>query len=126
MPLRAFHSSSGEEFGSDILKTVFQVWERGVLPRELIIPEDRGYFKKTTPEKADVAFTAFGYTTGKVETTFERKPNSTKLFLSVSGPEVVSALRSININTLAGNVAYTKVISQSELRHLLNEYFDCH
>ena len=124
MPSNAFHSPDGYPHDSGVLKTVFQVWEKRGNPRPLVKIEDRRYFQKTTPQKADVAFTAFGYGTGKVERRFARVPNSTKLFLKVKNRSVIDALERIDIKKFTVNVAYTEVISMEEMRALLNEYFD--
>lgn len=125
LPLNAFHTPDGKPYNSGVLKTVFQVWERRDYLREKVIPEDRGYFTKVSPSEATVAFTAFGYGIGKVETTFDRtKGNTCKLFLKTKDDTVIKALQEIDVKKFTQNVAYTEVISMEELRYLLNEYFD--
>lgn len=124
LPLNSFHSPDGTPHDSGVLRTVFQVWERKPIQRNLVSPEDRGYFRKVTYKDADVAFTAFGYGVGKVETDFERRYNSTKLFLKVKDESVVRALREVDVAYFSKNSAYTDVISMEELRSLLNEYYD--
>lgn len=124
MPLHCFHTPEGVSLDKGILKTVFQVWEKRPVAREKIKIENRGYFIKTSPENADVAFTAFGYKVGRVETDFERVSNTCKLFLKVKNPQITEALKKIDVKRFTQNSAYTEVISMEEIRSLLNEHFD--
>jgi hypothetical protein len=124
LPNQCFHRPDGTPLDGGILKTVFQVWQRRPELRPLVSVEDRGYFTKASPRTADVAYTAFGYKTGMVETNFKKVPNTCKLFLKVKDPKVVQALRDIDISPFTRNCAYTACVSMQELRYLLNEYFD--
>jgi len=124
MPMHCFHKPDGTPINTGILKTVFQVWRRSTRKRALHTAEHRGYFVKTTPKKADVAFIAFGYKTGEVKTEFERKPNTCTLFLKVKNNSVIDAMREIDVTEFTKRCAYTECISMVELRALLNRYFD--
>jgi hypothetical protein len=123
LPLSCFHRPNGEPLGT-ALRTVFQIWEKRKTLRKKIVTEDRGYFKKVCPKDADVAFTAFGYKVGVVETDFPRIPNTCKLFLSVKNKKVIDALQRIDVKQFTENCAYTECVSMQELRYLLNEFFD--
>ena len=124
LPNQCFHRPDGTPLDGGILKTVFQVWEKRTAKRGFIKIEDRGYFTKTTPKKANVAYTAFGYKTGVVETDFPRIPNTCKLFLKAKTPAVIDALKTIDVSSFTKNCAYTACVSMQELRYLLNQYFD--
>lgn len=114
----------GEPLSSKkVLRTVFQVWERRAEAREKIVVEDRGYVKKTTPERADVSLTVFGYGCGSAKTEFPRVPNTTQMFLEAS-PEVVRALQEIDFSEFSERVAYVEALSLPEIRFSLNRYFD--
>jgi hypothetical protein len=124
LPNQCFHKPDGTPLDGGILKTVFQVWEKRDSKRGIIKIEDRGYFTKTTPKKANVAYTAFGYNTGVVETDFPRTPNTCKLFLKTKDASVIDALKAIDVSPFTQNCAYTACVSMQELRYLLNKYFD--
>lgn len=123
MPPVSFYNDDGPIEGG-MLRTVFQVWEKRDYYRPKIEIEDRGYIKKTTPDEADIAFTLFGHSSGKVERTFERKLNTTKVFFKVKSPEVITALESVNFSVFNENTAYIKALSLMEINSLLNDYFD--
>ena len=106
------------------LKTCVQVWERRDQLRPKVVVEDRGYIEKVKPEVADVSLTIFGHGCGKVKTDFERKPNTTQMFLRVSTPEVLAALQAVDYSRFFTRVAYTEALSIKEIFFLLNEYFD--
>lgn len=107
-----------------LLNTVFQIWERRSEPRPKITVEDRGYIEKTTPEEADVALVIFGRSCGELRTSFPREPNTTLMFLKVSGPEVIEALQTVDYSRFYRNVAYVEALSLPEINFLLNEHFD--
>lgn len=123
MPQVSFYNDDGPITGG-ILRTVFQVWEKRDEIRPKIEVEDRGYLVKTNPEDADVAFTLFGHSSGRVETNFERKLNSTKAYFKVSSPEVITAMQSVDYTKYNQNTAYVAALSMPEINSLLNEYFD--
>ena len=110
--------------GKSVLSTVFQVWQRRDQHRSRVTVENRGYVKKCKPAEADVALTVFGWSCGRVETDFERKPNTTKMFLKTESATVVEALRSVNFSRFSKNVAYVSALGMQEVNFLLNEWFD--
>jgi predicted RNA methylase len=103
------------------LKTCFQVWHRKDELREIVKVEDRGYVTKVTPAEADVALTVFGFSCGRVNTEFERKPNTTRMFLKLNHPKALKALQSVNYQRFSKNTAYTEALSFQEINYLLNE-----
>ncbi|MFM2352092.1 MAG: hypothetical protein RL096_573 [Actinomycetota bacterium] len=103
------------------LNTCFQVWQRKTEPRPLIKVADQGLVEKTDAQSADVALTIFGFGCGTVRTEFERKPNSTRMFLKLKHPEALAALQSVNFETFFKNTAYTPALSLPEINYLLNE-----
>jgi hypothetical protein len=77
--------------------------------------------KKCDPAEADVALTIFGFGCGKVRTEFERKANSTVMFLRVLHPKALAALKSVDFNRFSKNTAYTAALALPEINYLLNE-----
>jgi predicted RNA methylase len=103
------------------LSTCFQIWQRTDEQRALIKVRDMGLIEKCGPELADVALTIFGFGCGKVRTEFERKPNSTVMFLRVLHPQALEALKSVDFNRFSKNTAYTAALALPEINYLLNE-----
>jgi predicted RNA methylase len=103
------------------LSTCFQIWQRRPELRPLIKVQDRGLIEKCSPDEADVALTIFGFGCGKVRTEFERKPNSTVMFLRVLHPGALAALKSVDFNRFSKNTAYTAALALPEINYLLNE-----
>ena len=103
------------------LATCFQVWQRRAQLRPLVAVTDHGLVTKTTPDLADVALTIFGYGCGTVRTEFERKPNSTRMFLKLNHPDALAALGSVDFSRFYKNTAYTEALSLPEINYLLNE-----
>ena len=103
------------------LNTCFQIWRRTETLREPIRVPDHGFVTKTTPELADVSLTVFGFNCGKVKTEFERKPNSTQMFLKLNHPGALEALRKADFERFYKNTAYTEALSLQEINYLLNE-----
>ena len=105
------------------LNTCFQIWRR--LPegrrRPLIRVADRGVLEKTSPSEADIALRVFGFGCGTVLEDFERKPNSTLMFLKLHHPAALAALRSVNFERFFSNTAYTEALSFQEINYLVNE-----
>ena len=106
------------------LATVFQIWERREQVRPKIKVENRGYIEKTSPTDANVCVTVFGRGCGKVETDFQREPNTTKMFLRAKNAEVISALQNVDYSQFYNNVAFVEALSIQEIMFLLNEHFD--
>jgi len=115
---------NANEKSKNKLATVFQIWERQSLEREIIKIEDRGYIKKVKPEEADVSLTVFGRGCGKIKTDFPRIPNTTQMFLKIENSEVLAALQSVDFSRFFNNVAFVEALSIMEINYLLNEYFD--
>lgn len=114
--------ASGREISSKRrLNTCFQIWQRSQNPRPLFAVEDLGFISKTSPDDADVSLTVFGYGCGQLKTEFERKPNTTQMFLKVNQPGVIEALRKVDFSRFFRNTAYTEALSLSEINYLLNE-----
>ena len=105
----------------NLLKTCFQVWQRKDDVRELVKIEDRGFVTKVKPEEADIALTVFGYSCGKVNEEFERKANTTRLFLKLNHPKALKALKTMDYQRFSKNTAYTDALSFQEINYLLNE-----
>ena len=103
------------------LSTCFQIWQRRSEQRSLVKVQDLGLIEKCDPAAADVALTIFGFGCGKVRTEFERKPNSTVMFLRVLHPQALAALESVDFNRFSKNTAYTAALALPEINYLLNE-----
>jgi predicted RNA methylase len=103
------------------LRTCFQLWQRKEIQRDLIKVQDLGLVSKVSPEEADVAITVFGYSCGLVRTEFDRKPNSTVMFLKLQDERVLPALGKVDFSKFYRNTAYTEALSLQEIRFLLNE-----
>ena len=78
---------------------------------------------KCNPEDADIAMRVFGYGCGTVYTEFERRPNTTMIFLKVKNRSVIKALKDIDFSKYFNNVSYTQALAFAEIRFELNKYF---
>jgi predicted RNA methylase len=117
-----YEDDLGERLSSRTsLSTCFQIWQREDELRPLIKVKDMGLVQKCGPDEADVALTIFGFGCGKVRTVFERKPNSTVMFLRVLHPAALEALKSVDFNRFSKNTAYTAALALPEINYLLNE-----
>lgn len=103
------------------LNTCFQIWERREELRPLYSVEDLGLVTKVAPADADVSLTIFGYGCGTVKTSFERRPNTTQMFLKLNHPEALASLSSVDFGRFFRHTAYTEALSLSEINYLLNE-----
>lgn len=103
------------------LATCFQIWQRKELPRPKYLVSDQGLIEKTDSTNADVALTIFGFGCGKVLTEFDRKPNSTRMFLKLHHPKALAALQTVDFSRFYKNTAYTEALSFQEINYLLNE-----
>lgn len=103
------------------LATCFQIWQRQDNPRPKYSVLDKGIIEKTDALGADVALTIFGFGCGKVSTSFDRKPNSTKMFLKLHHPQALQALQTVDFSKFYRNTAYTQALSLAEINYLLNE-----
>ena len=117
-----YEDDLGERLSSRTsLSTCFQIWQRKTELRPIIKVKDLGLIEKCGPAEADVALTIFGFGCGKVRTEFDRKPNSTVMFLRVIHPEALAALKSVDFNRFSKNTAYTAALALPEINYLLNE-----
>lgn len=102
------------------LNTCFQIWRKTEKPRAQIRVEDHGFVTKTTPQDADISLTVFGFNCGRIKTEFERKPNSTQMFLKLNHPGALEALQKADFARFYKNTAYTEALSLQEINFLLN------
>jgi predicted RNA methylase len=117
-----YEDDAGEKLSvKNGLATCFQIWQRKDTLRPLYSVSDRGIIEKTDSQNADVALTIFGFSCGKVMTEFERKPNSTKMFLKLRHPQALNALQTVDFSKFYKNTAYTQALSLPEINYLLNE-----
>jgi len=125
LPSVCFYDGEGVPHTGEKLQPIFQIWKRSAKLRETQTADDRGYITKVKPKYADVALTIFGRSCGRVETKFDKVPNTTKMFLKVKNKrKVTQALKSIDYTRFCKNVSYTEALSIKEIFFLLNEYFD--
>ena len=103
------------------LATCFQLWQRKETARPKLLVRDMGLVEKTDAENADVALTVFGFGCGRVTTDFERKPNSTRMFLKLNHEKALEALQTVDFSKFYKNTAYTAALSLPEINYLLNE-----
>ena len=104
------------------LATCFQIWQRDETFRPIIRVEDCGVVEKCQPAEADVALVIFGFSCGTVLTEFERKRNTTRMFLKLKHPRALEALKSVDYSIFYKNTAYTPALALPEINFLLNEY----
>lgn len=103
------------------LATCFQIWQRKDEVRAKFAVLDMGLIEKTDAQNADVALTVFGYGCGKVLTDFERKPNSTRMYLKLRHEKSLEALQTVDFSKFYRNTAYTAALALPEINYLLNE-----
>jgi hypothetical protein len=89
--------------------------------RAKVVVPDNGFLLKTGPLEADVAMRVFGYGCGQVLEDFERKPNTTLMFLRLQEGLTASLLRGLDFERFKNNTAYTQALSLQEINYLLNE-----
>lgn len=107
---------------STLLNTVFQVWARTDQERvKAPEPKPTQQFTVSKPDKADASITQFGRGTGTVKTNFERRPNTTQLFINAK-PEVVSDLGKLNLSPFFNEVAYVEALSRVEIDYALDAF----
>lgn len=103
------------------LATCFQIWQRKETLRPKFSVRDMGLIEKTDALNADVSLTVFGFGCGKVLTDFERKPNTTKMFLKLRHDKALNALQTVDFSKFSKNTAYTAALALPEINYLLNE-----
>ena len=117
-----YQSAKGEDIAlRNELRTCFQIWERRDSHRKKITIPDPGLLIRSNPEEADVAIRVFGYGCGTVYREFERKPNTTMMYLRTANPDVVALLEGLDYERFAQKTAYTEAVSLQEINFLLNE-----
>jgi predicted RNA methylase len=104
------------------LNTCFQVWQYRADARPKIAVEDLGVVQKVSHLEADVALTIFGFGCGRLLTDFERRPNTTRMFLKLGHERALEALQSVDFSRFYRNTAYTEALALPEINFLLNEY----
>lgn len=102
------------------LNTCFQIWEKRDQLRPIVKVVDQKLVTKVSPSDADVALTVFGYGCGTVHEKFDRRANSTRMFLKLNHPKALMALKSANFSRFSRNTAYTEALSLQEINFLLN------
>jgi predicted RNA methylase len=117
-----YEDASGKKLSErNDLRTCFQIWQRKAENRQPIKVKDLSVVSKTTAQEADVALTVFGFGCGTLRTEFERKPNSTRMFLKLQHPDALQALQTVDYARFFRNTAYTEALSLQEINYLLNE-----
>jgi len=115
--------ASGEPLSKNkYLRTCVQYWKKSDVLRDLVYVRDMGIIEKCKYQEADASLTLFGYGCGTVKTEFEKKPNTTQMFLKLKHPRALEALKAIDFSRFFLNTAYTEALSIHEINFLLNEY----
>ena len=115
--------ASGEPLSKNkYLRTCVQYWKKSDVLRDLVYVRDMGIIEKCKYQEADASLTLFGYGCGTVKTEFEKKPNTTQMFLKLKHPRALEALRAVDFSRFFLNTAYTEALSIQEINFLLNEY----
>ena len=84
------------------------------------MPDNR-LLQKCSPKEADIAIRVFGYGCGTVLESFERKPNTTLMFLRVNSKTAAKALPELDFRKFSERTAYTQALAFTEINYLLNE-----
>ena len=103
------------------LRTCFQIWQRRDKPREKVLVPDNRLVEKCSPQEADIALRVFGYGCGTVLESFDRKPNTTMMFLRLNSKTVAKALAGLDFSRFSERTAYTQALAFTEINYLLNE-----
>ena len=115
--------ASGETLSKNkYLRTCVQYWKKSDVLRDLVYVRDMGIIEKCKYQEADASLTLFGYGCGTVKTEFEKKPNTTQMFLKLKHPRALEALKAVDFSRFFLNTAYTEALSIHEINFLLNEY----
>ncbi len=103
------------------LRTCFQIWQRRDKPREKVLVPDNRLVEKCSPQEADIALRVFGYGCGTVLDSFDRKPNTTMMFLRLNSKTAAKALAGLDFSRFSERTAYTQALAFTEINYLLNE-----
>lgn len=106
-----------------LLRTCVQYWRKSPSDlRQIYAVEDKGIIQRTSFANADASLTLFGYGCGSDKTEFERKPNTTQMFIKLKHPRALEAINSVDFSKFFLNTAYTEALSLHEINYLLNEF----
>jgi len=115
--------ASGEPLSKNkYLRTCVQYWKKSDVLRDLVYVKDMGIIERCKYQEADASLTLFGYGCGTVKTEFEKRPNTTQMFLKLKHPRALEALKAVDFSRFFLNTAYTEALSIQEINFLLNEY----
>ena len=103
------------------LRTCFQIWQRQATLREKVLVPDNGLVEKCSPQDADIALRVFGYGCGTVLESFDRKPNTTLMFLRLNSKAAAMAIAGLDFSRFSERTAYTQALAFTEVNYLLNE-----
>ena len=103
------------------LRTCFQIWQRRDTLREMVVVPDNGLVEKCSPQDADIALRVFGYGCGTVLESFDRKPNTTLMFLRLNSKAAAMAIAGLDFSRFSERTAYTQALAFTEVNYLLNE-----
>jgi len=103
------------------LRTCFQIWQRRDKLREKVLVPDNRLVEKCSPQEADIALRVFGYGCGTVLENFDRKPNTTMMFLRLNSKTAAKALAGLDFSRFSERTAYTQALAFTEINYLLNE-----
>jgi len=127
MPLNCFYTPEKKVSTKGVLQTLFQVWRRIPKPRDKIIIPDHGLIKKILPRNrmvsgANLEMIIFGHSCGKIKEVVGTVPSkTTTMYLKVDSPEVITALKSLDMSPYYNNTAYVQALSIKEINHELNK-----
>ena len=127
MPLNCFYTPEKKVSTKGVLQTLFQVWKRTTKPRDKIIIPDHGLIKKILPRNrmvsgANLEMIIFGHSCGKIKEVVGTVPSkTTTMYLKVDSPEVITALKSLDMSPYYNNTAYVQALSIKEINHELNK-----
>lgn len=120
-----FYGDDVDNTKQNVLKCVFQIWERSIKPRKRKKIKDNGYLTRTTPELADIQIVHQGWSCGKVNRDFDRNKNvnGTNYYTAEEG--VIRTLEFLfqedRYKRFKDNCAYVASISFEEINYLLNK-----
>ena len=103
------------------LRTCFQIWQRRDTLREKVLVPDNGLVEKCSPQDADISLRVFGYGCGTVLESFDRKPNTTLMFLRLNSKAAAMAIAGLDFSRFSERTAYTQALAFTEVNYLLNE-----
>ena len=103
------------------LRTCFQIWQRRDTLREKVVVPDNGLVEKCSPQDADISLRVFGYGCGTVLESFDRKPNTTLMFLRLNCKAAAMAIAGLDFSRFSERTAYTQALAFTEVNYLLNE-----